>query len=208
MHNTYHPESISVQEETGEHEKTNVNVDQPTGGSGQKRESLEERKSTTDRTEKDSGTTDAKRGESSDDPSRLPIEDYKDQLIDLVYKNVVTVVCGETGCGKTTKIPQFLNDSPKIRALVKSWNKTRDVPRDMRTNDQAVKTQDKQTREQEPETPVPVEGTESVIVQPHRIAAISVAKRVAAERGSELGQEVGYTVRWDSVVTPGVTKIK
>ena len=43
--------------------------------------------------------------------------------------------------------------------------------------------------------------------QPRRVAAISVAKRVAEEVGCELGKEVGYTVRFDD--TSGTaTKIK
>jgi len=43
--------------------------------------------------------------------------------------------------------------------------------------------------------------------QPRRVAAISVAKRVAEEVGCELGQEVGYHVRFDESFTPN-TKIK
>ena len=35
------------------------------------------------------------------------------------------------------------------------------------------------------------------ITQPRRVAAITVAKRVAEERGTELGDEVGYSVRFD-----------
>lgn len=36
-----------------------------------------------------------------------------------------------------------------------------------------------------------------VVAQPRRVAAVSVARRVAAERGRELGGEVGYAVRFD-----------
>lgn len=35
------------------------------------------------------------------------------------------------------------------------------------------------------------------ITQPRRVAAITVAKRVAEERGAVLGDEVGYCVRFD-----------
>ena len=38
--------------------------------------------------------------------------------------------------------------------------------------------------------------------QPRRVAATSVAKRVAEEYGCELGQEVGYTIRFDDQTTP------
>ncbi|VDK73663.1 unnamed protein product [Dibothriocephalus latus] len=43
--------------------------------------------------------------------------------------------------------------------------------------------------------------------QPRRVAAMSVAKRVSEEFGCRLGQEVGYTIRFEDCTTPE-TKIK
>lgn len=43
--------------------------------------------------------------------------------------------------------------------------------------------------------------------QPRRVAAMSVAKRVAEEVGCRLGQEVGYTIRFEDCTGPE-TKIK
>lgn len=43
--------------------------------------------------------------------------------------------------------------------------------------------------------------------QPRRVAAMSVAKRVAEEVGCQLGQEVGYTIRFEDMTSPA-TKIK
>lgn len=43
--------------------------------------------------------------------------------------------------------------------------------------------------------------------QPRRVAAVSVAKRVAEEVGCTLGQEVGYTIRFEDETSPR-TKIK
>ena len=43
--------------------------------------------------------------------------------------------------------------------------------------------------------------------QPRRVAAMSVAKRVAEEYGCRLGQEVGYTIRFEDCTSPE-TKIK
>ncbi|KAL1955521.1 hypothetical protein VTO42DRAFT_8475 [Malbranchea cinnamomea] len=43
--------------------------------------------------------------------------------------------------------------------------------------------------------------------QPRRVAAVSVAKRVAEEVGCQLGQEVGYTIRFEDCSSPA-TKIK
>lgn len=36
-----------------------------------------------------------------------------------------------------------------------------------------------------------------VCTQPRRVAAVTIAQRVASERKSELGQEVGYSIRFD-----------
>ncbi|KAG7669128.1 hypothetical protein Ndes2437B_g05251 [Nannochloris sp. 'desiccata'] len=44
--------------------------------------------------------------------------------------------------------------------------------------------------------------------QPRRVAAMTVAARVAEEMGCTLGQEVGYAVRFEDVSTPDITKIK
>lgn len=43
--------------------------------------------------------------------------------------------------------------------------------------------------------------------QPRRVAAISVAKRVAEEMGCTVGEEVGYTIRFEDETSP-MTKIK
>jgi ATP-dependent RNA helicase DHX8/PRP22 len=43
--------------------------------------------------------------------------------------------------------------------------------------------------------------------QPYRVAAMSVAKRVAEEVGCRLGQEVGYTIRFEDCTSPE-TRIK
>ena len=42
-------------------------------------------------------------------------------------------------------------------------------------------------------------GARIVITQPRRVAAISLAKRVAAEYGCRLGEQVGYSVRFDAI---------
>lgn len=46
------------------------------------------------------------------------------------------------------------------------------------------------------------------IAQPRRVAAMSLAQRVAEERGCVLGDEVGYAVRFDEVCDPLRTRIK
>lgn len=47
-----------------------------------------------------------------------------------------------------------------------------------------------------------------VITQPRRVAAVSVANRVAQEVGCPIGERVGYAVRFDEKSRPGVTKLR
>ena len=91
---------------------------------------------------------------------KLPAFGARERLLAAVASNQVVVVSGETGCGKTTQLPQFLLEDAIARGR----------------------------------------GAEASIVctQPRRIAAISVAQRVAEERGERLGESVGYQVRLES----------
>lgn len=45
------------------------------------------------------------------------------------------------------------------------------------------------------------------VTQPRRVAAVTVAKRVSEECGVELGQRVGYSIRFEDV-TSSATRIK
>ena len=40
--------------------------------------------------------------------SKLPIAEYKQQILDTVEQNQVVIVAGDTGCGKSTQVPQYL----------------------------------------------------------------------------------------------------
>ncbi|KAG5229327.1 ATP-dependent RNA helicase [Salix suchowensis] len=94
----------------------------------------------------------------------LPIAGLKVDILQMLKENDVLVVCGETGSGKTTQVPQFILDD-----MIESGHG----------------------------------GNCNIIcTQPRRIAAISVAERVADERcesspGAD-GSLVGYQVRLDS----------
>ncbi|VUZ52576.1 unnamed protein product, partial [Hymenolepis diminuta] len=41
----------------------------------------------------------------------LPVANYVNQILNTIAKNQVTLIKGETGCGKTTQVPQFILDS-------------------------------------------------------------------------------------------------
>ncbi|KAL7132403.1 hypothetical protein ABFS83_12G071400 [Erythranthe nasuta] len=43
--------------------------------------------------------------------SRLPAYKEKDAILSAISRNQVVIISGETGCGKTTQIPQFILDS-------------------------------------------------------------------------------------------------
>ncbi|XP_074556601.1 DExH-box ATP-dependent RNA helicase DExH1 [Curcuma longa] len=91
---------------------------------------------------------------------RLPAYKMKDEFLTTVAENQVLVVSGETGCGKTTQLPQFI-------------------------------------LEQEIEQ---LRGADCSIIctQPRRISAISVATRIASERGESIGETVGYQIRLEA----------
>ena len=38
----------------------------------------------------------------------LPIWNFKDELLDAIRDNQVVIICGETGCGKSTQVPAFI----------------------------------------------------------------------------------------------------
>jgi ATP-dependent RNA helicase DDX35 len=87
---------------------------------------------------------------------RLPIFDERRALLYMVETYATVVVAGHTGCGKTTQIPQYLDEA--------GWT---------------------------------AGGRLVACTQPRRVAATSVAERVAEEMGVPLGTAVGYAVRFD-----------
>ncbi|KAA8498481.1 DExH-box ATP-dependent RNA helicase DExH1 [Porphyridium purpureum] len=91
---------------------------------------------------------------------RLPAWKQQTQVVEAVRNNQVVVISGETGCGKTTQVPQFLLD-----AFMDAGELS--------------------------------EG-QIVCTQPRRISAVSVADRVASERGEDVGQTVGFKIRLES----------
>mmetsp|Transcript_2835 Transcript_2835/g.6690 ORF Transcript_2835/g.6690 Transcript_2835/m.6690 type:complete len:1015 (-) Transcript_2835:81-3125(-) len=86
----------------------------------------------------------------------LPTYKKREFICAAVRRNRVTVISGDTGCGKSTLIPQLVCDAADL------------VP-----EDKVV-----------------------VCTQPRRVAAITLAQRVAEDRGQELGDEVGYQIRF------------
>eukprot|EP01033_Poteriospumella_lacustris_P007302 gene7302-5254_t len=89
----------------------------------------------------------------------LPVYAVRQQLLQIIRENQITVIVGETGSGKTTQLTQYLHED--------GW------------------------------TDYGMIGC----TQPRRVAAMSVAKRVAEEMDVALGDEVGYAIRFEDMTS-------
>ena len=98
----------------------------------------------------------------------LPIAALRKELIASIKTHATTIVVGETGSGKSTKLAQYLADD-----LLSSQDQKGCI----------------------------------VCTQPRRVAAVTIAQRVAAERHGKVGEEVGYSIRFEDK-TSKRTKIK
>ena len=119
--------------------------------------------------------------------NKLPIWTHTQEIRDSLHSNNVLLLAGETGSGKSTQVPQFLIDE--------LWCRPQSVSI---TQDGVSKT-------------VKVGGCIAV-TEPRRVAAITLARRVAEEMGTPLGStspasKVGYSVRFDNSTSPS-TRIK
>lgn len=84
---------------------------------------------------------------------------------------------GDTGSGKSTQLPQYMMDSEVIReSIISAQNNVEEYV----------------TGKQPPINKINV-----IITQPRRMAAVSMAARVSQERGTIMGAEVGYSIRFD-----------
>ncbi|KAJ5212408.1 ATP-dependent RNA helicase prh1 [Penicillium cinerascens] len=119
---------------------------------------------------------------------KLPIFGHADEIRQKLREQDVMLLVGETGSGKSTQIPQFL--------VNEFW---------CRPTPAQIPKEDGSTRS------ASVGGC-IAITQPRRVAAITLARRVAEEMGTPLGSsspasKVGYSVRFDTSVSPS-TRVK
>lgn len=92
----------------------------------------------------------------------LPIHAMRRQIMEAINDNSVVLVRGNTGCGKTTQIAQFILEDYVASGAGAYCN--------------------------------------IAVTQPRRISAVSVAERIAHERNENLGESVGYSVRFESIL--------
>ncbi|PWN46057.1 P-loop containing nucleoside triphosphate hydrolase protein [Ceraceosorus guamensis] len=115
-------------------------------------------------------SVDVKRAESIDESRRhLPILQEEDLITRTIMENMVTVLCGETGSGKTTQVPQFLYEL--------GFGTRNSLHPGM-----------------------------VGVTQPRRVAALSMATRVANEL-SLPPTKISHQIRYDATVSP-TTAIK
>lgn len=85
----------------------------------------------------------------------LAIHTCQSEILRKIYDNTVLIIKGQTGCGKSTQVPQYILDNANKRGV----------------------------------------HCNILVTQPRRIAARSLAERVARERKVECGKaEVGYQI--------------
>ena len=115
-------------------------------------------------------------------PADLPAVARAKDVYEHVRDHDVTIVCGETGCGKSSYIPTLLHRAHKI--------------------DQAIaKEKRKNSGESDNNSEEPYRRTKIYVTQPRRVAAVSLAKRVSELRGEGVGEGlVGYLIGQDRSV--------
>lgn len=91
----------------------------------------------------------------------LPIAAMRNEIMSNIHEHPVVIIRGNTGCGKTTQIAQYILEDYIASGQGAFCN--------------------------------------IYVTQPRRISAISVSERVAAERCENLGEAVGYSVRFETV---------
>lgn len=92
----------------------------------------------------------------------LPVFDRRNDIMEIINDRPVIIIRGNTGCGKTTQIAQFI-----LEDYVNSGQGA---------------------------------FCNIAVTQPRRISAISVSERIASERNEPIGESVGYSVRFETVL--------
>ena len=119
--------------------------------------------------------------------SLLPIARHRSSLLYLIETSPITIVIGSTGSGKTTQLPQFLEQAGWCgEGKVIGVTQVGELPFHQ---------------------PSQEDWTLTLAGQPRRVAATSVAARVAHEMNCQLGEEVGYSIRFEDL-TSAKTRIR
>ncbi|KAK4890825.1 putative ATP-dependent RNA helicase DHR1 [Elasticomyces elasticus] len=112
----------------------------------------------------------------------LPVVQEEQKIMEAINGNPIVIICGATGSGKTTQVPQMMFENGYGSAISSSPNAT--------------------------SAAAPHSKGMIGVTQPRRVAATSVASRVSHELGSTYGPVVAHQVRYDSVTVGKRTAIK
>jgi len=160
----------------------------------------------------------------------LPVYALKQELINAVTENQILVVIGETGSGKTTQMTQVHTKQQQQQHTLSKQASTISLshtspssppPFDDSVHGGGGLHLERHHRLHTGTTPTSPPAhllltsssppphlllTSSSppigCTQPRRVAAMSVSKRVAEEFGCRLGQEVGYSIRFEDCTSP------
>ena len=133
----------------------------------------------------------------------LPVWSHVAKIREALAGKDVMILVGETGSGKSTQVPQMVVDEP--------WCKPQSVsvPKDVSNRGHHAEPAPSSTDSARQTVRV---GGCIAITEPRRVAATTLARRVAEEMGTPLGSSspkstVGYSVRFDQSAGPN-TRIK
>ena len=107
-------------------------------------------------------------------PAELPVSAHRDEILAALRAHPVVIVCGDTGSGKTTQLPKMALEFGT--SLQQFHNST--ITQSTQSRNPAIK----QFR--------------IACTQPRRLAAVTMAERVAHELKGEVGGLVGYQHRF------------
>ncbi|TKA22708.1 hypothetical protein B0A50_07801 [Salinomyces thailandicus] len=104
---------------------------------------------------------------------QLPVVQEEQKIMEAIHSNPIVIVCGATGSGKTTQVPQMMFESGYGSHI----------------GDRTAS-----------DTAGPQSKGMIGVTQPRRVAAVSVAERVAVELGPSYRSRVAHQVRYDTNV--------
>lgn len=126
-------------------------------------------------------------------PDALPVSGKRHEIEAALREHQVIIVCGETGSGKTTQLPKIAlamgrGGQAQRQALAAGAEAGAQAA--------AQVPSEGQPRGRRPDPRRPARPQLIGHTQPRRIAASSVAARIAEELQTPLGEVVGYKVRF------------